>query len=261
MANTDTFTPYALLIGATSVPFDPSSLRVDNENTIQEMRTGGRLSTAFYAVAKKRPMIAFSTPDPGASALDFTVFSTGVSAHYRCYATSANFGTTYASYTLGQGIIYPVSLSGSAESPASLSLIAIGAYATGSAVVVGTTSASPAVMSKAYYPKTITVGSSTITLIENLSCNWAYTIDDDHVLEPEYYYYTGKDVNGSVTTRDVSEVTLARLEDGAVESVALTFEDRSGEGSDVTVTVGTCRVEATISGENAEISFKLVDNS
>lgn len=267
MSDIAKYVPFSLLLGSTPIPFDPNGLEINTENAYQEIEGGGTRSPGLRFSWKKRPFIRFRTTDLAAVAsLAFQAYGSGktitaIKAVYRAMESYGGFGAGYKSYASALGALYPTAIQAGVDAPAAIDFTAVAAFATGSAITVGTDSAAAAAVAKAFAPKQIVIGTSTIVAIRSLSANWQHEVNDDDQYEPAYYYVPRFRFAGQALVKDLAEVTSGRLEDGSSETVSLVFEARVGTNADLTLSLGTCHVQASISGDQATLAFQSVANA
>lgn len=258
------YTGWSLDIDGVNAPIEPSSLQAENEFRKDEIRTGKQLQPEVIVTLGKRPSIKATLLDPSLVSdwLHFDENSDGVTSFWRAYDENGGLSTTFRSIKLNQGVILPVSLSANQNEKAKLDIMAVGRWNGGATpVVIGTATGTSATVAAAYYPKNLILGVSTITALVSLSANWNFNVQDDDQAEPEYYYYDERSMSGSAVVKDIAELTASRFVDSATETtVTLTLEDRLGSGPDVQVALGTCRITAAISGDEATISFESFGN-
>lgn len=257
------YAPQALKFSGTpdvEVPFVPGSLDCSGGLQTEDLRSGNSLTPDVISVVGKRPFLRSTILDPSllsaAQAVGSGETVTSVVAAWRAYEQNGTLSSTYKSVTGAQGLLLPVTLNFSAQSRATLDVIFLAAFSSGTAFSVGTSAGTLATVSKAFYPTSLVVGGSlTIDDIQSGQVSYNYQSIDDNSQEPEYYSVNSAAKTGSVVTQDLAAVTAARLEDGAVETCVLTLTNRESGGGTVVVNLGDCFVQATINGGEASIEF------
>jgi hypothetical protein len=260
MTDISRYADIALLFGAASVPFEPGSLEVFNDPRTEDIQSGNSLNISLRQVLGKRPGIKATLLDPslvtawakfGAGAAITSI--TGV---FQAYAKDGGLGTGHISYLMASGVIMPSALRASTANKATLEVIAHAHFSTGTAMTVGTSSGAAAAVTKAFYPTSITLGAgAAITQLKGVQANWKYQLQDDDALEPEYYYYDRYTMQGSATVKALAAATAARLEDGTTETVSILLTDANNASNTITINFGTCKVFATVKGDEATIEF------
>jgi hypothetical protein len=253
------YADFALLLASTSTPFEPGSLEVGNDKKTEDLKSGMALNIALQQIIGKKPFVKFTLLDPSLVTA-WTKFGSGqtitsLTAIFQAYAADAGFAASYLSFALSKGIIVPVQLTGSVDKKATLDCIAHGLFATGTGFTVGTASGATAAITKAYYPTNIIIGANTIVALKSINVNWQYGLQDDDQLEPTYYYYDLATMRGTAVVKDLAMVTAARLEDGSSETVTALFTDANNGANTITVSLGTCKIHASIKGGDATIDF------
>lgn len=256
-----------LELSGTAVDVQPESVALGGDFGEEPLYAGGRLAPNKIQVMSKQPFIRFSTRALDAiAALAWGEFGTAkpvtsVAVKFRAFDSVGGLGAGYKSYTLAGGILVPLSLSGDYRTPALINWHVRPFFTAGNAWTLATTSGSAAVISpRAYVPKSLTVTSSIVDL-RSLNVEWNYEVDLDEQYEPDHYVYTRFTKRVTAVCKDVAEMTLARLEDGAVESVTAVFEDLNAGGSDITVALGNCRVKLSSTGNDVTINAETVENT
>lgn len=260
MADIKRFTDWALLLGATSTPFQAGSLRAGNDMRLDDLQSGGDLNIHLRQVIGKRPFLRALLMDPSAVTA-WTKIGTSpasVTGIWRAYEQDGGLGAGYKSVAMSKGIILPVRLSGSVDRHATMEVLAIAGFAVGTGVTVGSTSGSVATVSKAFYPTNIVVGGTTFAEVRSIDVEYQYAVQDDDQLEPGYYYYDRYALAGNAVVKDLAAVTAARLEDGASEAVTVLFTDANNGANTVSVSLGTCHVRASIDGPMATLAVQKI---
>jgi len=256
MADVTKYGDYGLDLNGAAAPFERGSLVVGNDVVTDRIRSGAAMTDDLIQVVVKQPMIRASLLDPSLVTAWAALGTGGLKATFRAYEQNGGFGAGYKSYQLANGIIMPVSLQANVLQRATLEILAMGTFTTGTGMTVGTGSTTPADVTKAYYPTSITVGSDTITALTSVNANWQYGTQHDDQLEPSYYYYDNYTMQGNAMVKDVAMVTAARLEDGTSEAVTVLLTDANNGSNTVSVSLGTCKVFATVQGDMANIQFE-----
>jgi hypothetical protein len=254
MADTSKYMDYALSIEGTAAPFEPGSLSIGNDAVLDRIKSGLQLTDDLIQVIRKQPMIRATLLDPSLVTA-WTELSTGVVATFRAYEQNGGLGSTYKKFTAANGVIMPVSLQAAVDRKAMLEVLCMAAFSAGTAIAIAATSGSPATVTKAYYPTSLTI-TSAITQLRNINVNWQYAVQNDDQLEPAYWYYDRYTMTGDAMVKDLDEVTAARLEDGSEESVTALLTDANNGSNTVSVPLGTCKVFATVQGDMARLSFE-----
>lgn len=254
MADALRFRDYALTLGGTAAAFEKDSITVGGDAETEALRSGHSLLDEIVLVLGKRPVIEATLFDPSLVTAWAALAEGGIAACFRAYEQNGGATGSYVSFTLGQGIVYPVSLRAAARQAARLAIRAHGTFSASACTTLGTSEIAPADLAVAYYPKSLSVGGAIGGLMD-VDISWEYQLQDDEQLEPAYYYYDSYAMRGTARAKDLDAATVARLEDGADETVSAVFEDLHGAGSDVTVSFGTCKVFAKVRGDMVELSF------
>lgn len=256
MADVKRFGDYGLDINGAAAGFERGSLVVGNNAVTDRIRSGAAMLDDLIQVIGKQPFIQATLLDPSL-VTEWAALSTGgIKATFRAYEENGGWGAGYKSYALANGVIMPVSLQGDVRTLTKLQIMAMGTFSTGTGFTVGSGSTTPADVTKAYYPTSLTVGSNTITAMNTINVNWQYNTSHDDQLEPGYYYYDGFTMQGTAMVKDVAMVSAARLEDGTSEAVTALFTDANNGSNTVSVSLGTCKVFAVVQGDMAQISFE-----
>ena len=255
MPDVTRYLDWSLKLGETEVPFVAGSLAAGNDKRTEELQSGRKLAPDLIQVTGKKPFIKATILDPSVLTTWTAIGSepAAVTATWRTYLQDGGLGASYKSILMAKGVIMPVQLSGSPTKAATLDILALAAFTTGSALTFGTTSATGGAVTKAFYPTTITVGSA-VGKIVSVQNSWNYQVQDDDQLEPAYYYYDKYAMSGQAVVKDLAQVTAARLEDGSAEAVTLLFTDANG-ATTVTVSLGNCKIHAEISGGDGTLSW------
>jgi len=257
MADLDKYVPWALLFGTTSVPF--KNLSIQNENTEEAVRSDGATLPELMAVLQKKPVLRATILDPSL-VTDFQAVETGetftlVKAVWRAVSEEGGPAGAYVSATISKGAMLPVSMSSNFETIATMDIEVRARFTAGSAIVIGTDSATRSTTDKAYRASSLVIGSDTVTNIQSATANWNYGLIQEEMLEPDHYGYTELNLEGSAELSDVSLVNAARLEDGVEETVTLTLTDLETPANTTQIAFGNCFVKAQLSGPNASFSW------
>lgn len=256
MAETTRYLDWSFLYGATEVPFVPGTLAAGNDKRVEELQSGAKLAPDLAQVIGKKPWIKATLLDPSVISAWTIIGSTpaSITGTWRTYLQNGGLGATYKSLSIASGVILPVQLSGGPNKAATLDVLAVACFVTGTGIAFGTSSATGGAVTKAYYPTTITVGSAVGNIV-SVQNSWNYQVQDDDQLEPAYYYHNKYAMTGNVVVKDLAQITSARLEDGSTEAVTLLFTDANNAANTVTVSLGNCKIHAEISGGDGTISW------
>lgn len=260
MADSTIYAGQALLFDSTDVPFVEGSLSFDGGLNAEAIGSGNSLTPDLRVIVGKRPFIKATMLDPSQLTAAQTVPTdqASVKAVFRAYAENGGPGATYKSVTGSLGLLLPVSLSFAAQSRATLDMLFLAAFTTGTALTHGTASDAAATVAKAYYPTSLVSGGDTITDIQSGSVSWQYDVTDDNSQEPGYYVYRKTVRSCTFVSKDLSLASAARVEDGVVESVVLTLTNREAGGGTVSVNLGDCLVRASVSGDEVTLTCEEV---
>jgi hypothetical protein len=256
MAETTKYLDWSFLHASTEVPFVPGTLAAGNDKRVEELMSGRKLAPDLMQVTGKKPFIKATLLDPSICAAWTAIGSSPatITATWRTYLQDGGLGASYKSLVISKGILIPLQLSAGATKAATLDVMALAAFSTGTGITFGTSSATGGAVAKAYYPTTITVGSAVGNIV-SVQNSWNYAVQDDDQLEPSYYYYDKYAMTGNAVVKDLAQITSARLEDGSTESVTLLFTDANNGANTVTVTLGNCKIHAEINGDTGTISW------
>jgi hypothetical protein len=263
MAETTRYLDWSFMLGTSEAPFVPGSLAAGNDKRTEELMSGRKLTPELAQITGKRPWLKVSLLDPSL-VTTWTVIGTtpaSVTSTWRTYLQNGGLGTTYKSFSMAAGVLVPLQLSAGATKAATLDIMALSTFAGGTGMAAGTSSAAGVAVAKAYYPTSVSVGTAG-TYIGNLISvqhSWNYAIQDDDQVEPSYYYYDSAPQSGSAVCKDLSKVTLGRLEDGSTEALAIVFTDANNTSNTVTVSVDHCKIHAEISGGEGTISWSQLE--
>lgn len=259
MADVTRYVDWGLVLGSTSVPFEAGSLEVGNNLKTEDIKSGGALNFDLRQVVGKVPFIKASLLDPSLVTAIMKIGAgetyTQASAHFRAYEQNGGLGTGYLSFAMAAGVLVPVSLNATVQRKATLDVLIQGIFAAGSCFTVGTTSATQATVTKAFYPTNIVIGSDTVTALKSIAVNWQYGLQDDEQLEPTYYFYDSYRREGNAVLKDVSKLTAARLEDGVVQSVTVLLTDANDGANTVSISLGNCFVKGSARGGDFSVEF------
>jgi len=262
MADLGKYVPWALLLGTTSVPF--RNLSVLNENLEEAVSSDGALYPELIAVLQGRPMIRATLLDPSL-VTDFQAVGaletyTQVKVVWRAVTEQGGPSGGYISVTIALGALFPLSMTSDFEGIATTDIECRARFAAGTALTIGTDSASRSDTNVAYRASSLVLGSDTVTKIQNVTVNWNWGVIQEEMLEPDHYGYDTVNQEGSAELSDISLIDEGRLEDGGEETVTLTLADLVTPASTVAFSFGTSFVKATFSGRTAAFTWrKLVD--
>ena len=256
MADTTRSRDWRFAINAVAAAFKKDSISVSGDQAvIDRLRSGNSLYDENHQVVSKRPMIEATLYDPSLVTTWAALTGVGVTATFRLYAQNGGPTGAYDDFTLATGAIHPVSLTASQKTAAELQVRVLGSFTAGVGFAVATTGGAAAALVVAYYPKSLTVGGSPVANLIDINLSWDYQAKDEEALEPTYYYYDDASQSGTATITNLNEATVARLEDGAEETLVAVFEDLDGAGADVSVDLGTVKLFAQVTGDTAQLSF------
>lgn len=266
------FSPWALQFNGSSpvaVPFIDGSLEIGNDPTIDDLVGGGRQTTNLYQVVKKRPFARFDTTELSVlSPLTWTYYGsgqtiTGVNIYYRRRVENGQWDSVYRSYESGEGIIIPLSIQGDMGRAAVGSFLVLPIFNSNTAWTIGTNSASRGVVSEAWFPYSLTMGTSLAQLdLRSFSWNLEIDPDDDDQHEPEHYLYETLRQRFRAVCKDAAQVTEARLEDGATEAFTAVWRNRRNTAETISQALGTASfVRASLSGRDTVLEAMTTDNA
>lgn len=259
MAETTRYLDWSFKHGSTEVPFVPGSLAAGNDKRIEELMSGRKLAPDLYQVTGKKPFIKATLLDPSICTA-WTIIGSSpatVTATFRNYLQNGGLGGVYKSLVISKGILVPLQLSAGVNKAATLDVMALAGFTTGTGITFGTSSATGGAVSKAYYPTTVTVGSAVGNIV-SVQNSWNYSIQDDEQLEPDYYYYDKYAMTGNAVVKDLAQITSARLEDGSTEAVTLLFTDANNGANTITVSLSNCKIHAEVSGGEGTLSWSQI---
>ena len=261
MADLKKYFPWALLLGATSAPFE--NLQLGNDNLQNAVRSDGTLYPQLDQIFQKKVMISGTCQDPSLIT-EWQAVETGetfvqVSAHWRAISQEDGPAGAYFSAAIAKGVLFPVSLSAPFDDIAKTEFMCIGRFDAGTAVTLGTASATQSDLNKAYRPSSLVIGSDTVLRIMSAQANWNYNLVQEEMLEPDHYGYDAIDLTGSAELPDLSLVDIDRLQEMNEETVTLNLVDINNASNTIAISFGTCSVKANISGRSASFNWtKLV---
>lgn len=251
---------HALIFDTESIPFEPGSLELLNDAKKENIFTGTSLKPDLIQVLVKKPGIRVTLLDPSLIP-DWTVVPTDIAtvvASWLAFEQDGGLGSTYETWTMTKGVIVPVTLNAAVDRKATLDVLCLATFDTGNAVTKDATAQVVAAVTKAYYPTSITVGGGEITQLININVNWDFQIQDDDQVEPDYYYYDARLIRGTAIIKDLAQVTAARLEDGATETVVILLTDANDSANTLSIDLAECKIFSTIKGDQGTIEFEQV---
>lgn len=255
------YTDWAFKLGSINVPIEPGTMAIGNDADRENIKSGGELTADLIQILKKKPFIDVSILDPSIIS-DFTRIEAGetftsVQAFWRSYEEKGGLGNTYYSAISSCAVFIPGSLSGSKDSKAILTGQVRALFVAGTAWTIGTTSNGIASVTRAYYPTSITLGSSgSPDGLRSVNVDWTFNIQDDGELEPEYVYFDEFTQIGTAEILDLAFITQAMIQDGIEETVTVLFTDANNPSNTVSIALGTCKIFGSISGKVATLNFE-----
>lgn len=255
MADLQEFTDVVAVLDGAAAPTTDNSINFNTEWQKADRRTSGKLTPEARCVMGKKPAFSLSILDPSVILPTGFKATTNAKAIYRKYERDGGLGAGYKSLTFAKALIVPKSLSVSEGEPAILEVQVLGLYDGGSCVAFGTESQAPANITKCFVIKSVVIGGTTITDIENISVNWNFDLVPRPVFEPETYYFKTFNLSGSIALRDLDEVDINNSVDGKKETVVINLVDRESALNTLQLDMGTCDVEAGIQGGKMSYNF------
>jgi hypothetical protein len=261
MADLKKYFPWALILGATSAPFE--NLQLGNDNLRSAVRSDGTLYPQLDQIFQKKVMISGTCLDPSLitewQAVESGETYTQVSAHWRAISEEDGPAGAYFSAAIAKGVLFPVSLNAPFDDIAKVEFMCLGRFDAGTAVTLGTASAAQSELNKAYRPSSLVIGSDTVLRIMSASASWNYNLVQEEMFEPDHYGYDAIDLTGTAELPDLSLVDIARLQDMNEETVTLTLTDINNGTNTIAISFGNCSVVANVSGRSATFNWtKLV---
>jgi len=258
---TDAQIEYFVLLGATSVAAKPGSFKATPEIQEEALMSGQQLTPQAYVTTQHLPQLGATLYDVDlvTTATPFGSTLTPASFHLGWRQRAQNgLDSTYIRASLAQGMLVPVSLNADANKPAELEVMAIGLFSGTTGHTLSTTSAARATP-VTYRLSTIVLGGTTLANPKSLRCNWKYAWDfpPTEVL-PTSMWVKEQQREGSFVTLDLAAVTVARLQ-ASSETLVATFVNHANAADTISVDLGTVRIKATISGNEANFAFAELD--
>lgn len=258
MADLKKFFPWAFLLGTTSVPFE--NMNVGNDNLRSAIRSDGSLYPQLDQIFQKKVAISATIYDPSL-VTEWQGVGTGetftqCSGHWRAIAQEDGPTGAFFSASIANGVLIPVTLNAPFNDIAKLDVRCLGRFTAGTAVTLGTTSATQSDLNKAYRPSQLVIGTDTVLRIISAQATWNYNEVQEEMFEPDHYGYDAVDLVGQAELPDLSLVDLGRLVDGIEETVTLTLEDINNATNTVAISFGTCSVRANVSGRTTTIDWE-----
>lgn len=260
MAAIKRFADYALEVQGTSVPIEPGSLGVGNDAITDRIRSGQAMYDDLIQWVGKQPTLSATLLDPSVITDWTSALTSGVKACWRAFEENGGWSSSYKSIAYPKAVVYPVKLSGEQNTKATTEIEARGIFDAGSAATVGTASVSRPTVAAAYYPTSITIGGGAISALMSINVNWNWDVQNDEQTEPGYYYYPAAEQTGQAQIKDLDEITAARLVDSSEETVVALFTDANNNTNTVSVDLGTCKVNAEVSGDMATVNFEKIQS-
>lgn len=264
--NQDAYFEYAFLLGATSYPFKPGTLKDTHSNKVSEVRSGAALTVQRFINTKHLPGIGVTLFDPSVLS-GWTKFGaaesiTVVKSCRRQRNDAGGWGTLYRTMALAQGILLPQKLSGKESDPVEISIMAMGIYAAGVCETIDGTACSQVAAAdiKQYRIESIAIGGADIENIEAYDAAWEFDPKTQpHAVLPEKVWSGAYNRSGSLSSPDLSEFTAARFL-GAVETVVYTFVNLEDSEDTVELDFGNCFIEAEPSGDSLTLNWRKEDS-
>ena len=258
MADLKKYVPWAVEFGTTSVPF--TNLTLLNENLEEEVRSDGAVYPELVATLRKNPVVRMTLLDPS-MVTDFQAVGAGetytsIKLVWRAIAEEGGPSGAYISATIALGALFPVSLQSNFEGVATMDIECRIRYNAGTAITLGTDSATQSDTNVAYRASSLVIGSDTVTEIQSVSASYNYNLIQEEMLEPDHYGYDVVNLDGGAELSDISLVDIDRLQDGAEETVTLTLTDLETPANTTQVSFGNSFVKAQITGRTASFSWR-----
>ncbi len=258
MADLKKYFPWALLVGATSAPFE--NMNLGNDNLRSALRSDGSLYPQLDQIFQKKVAISATLLDPSLvtewQAVEAGQSITQLSAHWRAIAQEDGPTGAYFSAAIAKGVIFPVSLNAPFDDIAKMEVRCLGRFDAGSAVTLGTASGAQSDLNAAFRPKSLVIGSDTVLRIISAQATWNYNEVQEEMFEPDHYGYDAVDLTGQAELPDLALVNDSRLVNGVEETVTLTLEDINNPATTVVISFGNCSVRANISGRTTTIDWE-----
>ena len=219
------------------------------------LHAAGDLQPTTGVTLTNTPSMMFRTHDLDMISTPTVISSVVMTA--RAYADNGGLGTGYVSYTMSDGIIIPVSISGSAGAPAELTVAVFPVSSDGDTapITVGTTSKTLATHGDAYTIGDIGIGGA-IAGISSIDLQFGYAVQsnagENGKPYPTLAYYDRQTAAVTAATNQLSAATAERMLTGQSTTAITAVFRKLAEGAVPSGTYTATMAKAIVEASNIQ---------